>query len=184
MFALGIASNNRIIIHNIPLILIGLNFGPLAGALSGLICDLSSAMYQPGWNPIFIFSTVLWGLIPGLLRDFNIKSNLKGLISIELITHIIVSVANTIAMGLLMGWSIALGSVKLDKSYDFIITLFDKEYTIFHIGNFIYLRIIFVILIMLIKMPIDIFFIHTIQKRKIIPSNYFVFEGLKNVKKI
>jgi len=168
MFAIGIASNNRIIIHNIPLMIIGIYFGPIAGALAGFICDVSSLAYQPGWDPFFIITTVAWGLIPGLLKYIFDYHKVSRLVLIEVITHVIVSFLNTIIMGFLWGWDIALGSIKLDKSYDFIITIFEKDYTIFHIGNFIYLRIIFVIVIMLIKIPIDVFILSKIIKRNII----------------
>ncbi|MDR2867701.1 MAG: ECF transporter S component [Acholeplasmatales bacterium] len=184
MFALGFASNNRLILHNLPLIIIGLNFGPTAGVLAGIICDVSSCLYQPGWDPLFIVTTVLWGLIPGLLRDVYHKHKIGGLIGIEILTHLLVSLANTIILGVLMGWNVALGTIKLEKSYDFIITLFEQEYLIFHLGQFVYLRIIFVLIIMQFKIPLDIMIIHAILKRKIVPNNYAQALGVKYAKKI
>jgi len=184
IFALGVVSNNRIIFHNIPLILVGLYFGPLYGAFAGFICDLSSIIYQPGWNPIFIVSTVMWGLLPGLLRNFLNFKKIKKLAFIEIITHIVVSVLNTIFLGLVMGFDVAFGTIKIDKSYSFIITLFEHEFLLFHIGDFLYLRIIMVILIMIVKIPLDILIINLIIKRKIIPLEVNLSQGLSYVKKI
>jgi ECF transporter S component (folate family) len=184
MFALGVGTNNRIIIHNIPLMIIGLNFGPFAGALAGFICDLSSAPYQAGWTPLFMITTVLWGFIPGILGYYKQKRSVSYLVVIETITHIIVSASNTVLLGILYGWDIALGSVRLNRPYDFIITLFEHEYIIFHIGDFIYLRIVFVIVIMLIKIPLDVVLLRSILRRNIIPSYPLEKLGLKDAKKI
>jgi methylenetetrahydrofolate--tRNA-(uracil-5-)-methyltransferase len=171
IFAISIASNNRIIFHNIPLIIIGFYFGGLAGAIGGLICDLTSIIYQPGWNPVFILSTVLWGLIPGLLSHLFKNKKFIVIMLIETLTHLAVSFYNTLALRITYGdWNVALGTLKFDKSYDFYITFFEKEYLLFHIGEFIYLRIIFVILLMLVKIPLDSIILHQITKRNIFPN--------------
>lgn len=53
-----------------PIMATGILFGPLIGGLSGLAADLIGVMINPqgAFFPGFTLSSVLWGVIPGLLR--------------------------------------------------------------------------------------------------------------------
>lgn len=59
----------RFTFYDIPLMVIGIMFGPLLGGLSGFIVDWLNIMYPnlaTGFN-LFTVSSILWGVIPGLL---------------------------------------------------------------------------------------------------------------------
>ena len=59
----------RYSIEAVPVVISGLLFGPLAGALTGFVADSVGCLFTPfGWNPLFSLPPVLYGAIPGLLR--------------------------------------------------------------------------------------------------------------------
>ena len=59
----------RISFGEIPLMIGGLLFGPLIGGIGGLAADVIGVMINPqgAFHPGFMLSSVLWGVIPGLL---------------------------------------------------------------------------------------------------------------------
>lgn len=59
----------RISFGEIPLMIGGLLFGPLIGGISGLAADVIGVMINPqgAFHPGFMLSSILWGVIPGLL---------------------------------------------------------------------------------------------------------------------
>lgn len=59
----------RFSIGNMPIVLSGILFGPLAGALTGFVADFIGANFLSlGWSPQLAPTPILMGLIPGLLR--------------------------------------------------------------------------------------------------------------------
>ena len=59
----------RMSIGNMPIVLAGLLFGPVGGALVGFAADVIGASIQGfGINPLLIPTPILMGLIPGLMR--------------------------------------------------------------------------------------------------------------------
>lgn len=65
----------RLDLGNVPLLLSGFLFGPLAGALTGTAADILGAVISGrGWYPPLTFGPLLMGLIPGLLRSWFRKS--------------------------------------------------------------------------------------------------------------
>lgn len=85
----------RISLGDIPIMLAGLIFGPLSGALTGLVSDIIGATLLPAgpFFPGFSLSAMLVGAIPGLLKNFIFRSTrFPHLLMIILITELISSV--------------------------------------------------------------------------------------------
>jgi dihydrofolate synthase/folylpolyglutamate synthase len=53
-----------------PLFLAGMLFGPVAGAMTGLVADAVGSMMQYGFNPILCPPAILFGLFGGLCRKY------------------------------------------------------------------------------------------------------------------
>ena len=53
-----------------PLFLAGMLFGPVAGAMTGLVADITGSMMQYGFNPLLCPPAVLFGLFGGLFRGW------------------------------------------------------------------------------------------------------------------
>ncbi len=69
LFGLMPNESTRFSIDSVPVILAGILFGPLAGALVGFSADFVGCMFSAyGYNPIFCIPSILYGLIPGLMR--------------------------------------------------------------------------------------------------------------------
>ena len=59
----------RLSFEDMPIILAGLLFGPVAGALTGVAADLAGGLLSPyGINPVFTVGPMAMGLCAGLLR--------------------------------------------------------------------------------------------------------------------
>ena len=59
----------RLSFEDLPIILSGLLFGPVAGALTGTVADLAGGLLSPyGINPVFTVGPMAMGLSAGLLR--------------------------------------------------------------------------------------------------------------------
>lgn len=71
----------RISFGEIPLMIGGLLFGPIIGGISGLAADIIGVMINPQgvFHPGFTLSSMLWGIIPGILgiyfKNTGDKSN-------------------------------------------------------------------------------------------------------------
>ncbi len=72
-----ITNSIRINFGNIPIILAGTFFGPIAGALVGMVSDIigSSLLSGLGWYPPLTVSPMLMGIIPGIMAP--LMSRLK-----------------------------------------------------------------------------------------------------------
>lgn len=59
----------RVSFGEVPLMIGGLLFGPLIGGIGGLVADIIGVMINPqgAFHPGFMLSSVLWGVIPGVL---------------------------------------------------------------------------------------------------------------------
>ena len=60
-----------------PIMLSGILFGPLIGGLTGLAADLVGVVINPqgAYFPGFTISSVLWGVIPGILAMYFKKED-------------------------------------------------------------------------------------------------------------
>lgn len=103
----------RISFGSVVTILSGLWFGPIGGALVGLVSDLIGCVikgYAP--NPFITVAAICWGLIPGLARPilFNVKNN-KVMRSVVMCVTILITgavcslVLTTAGLVLMMGYN-------------------------------------------------------------------------------
>lgn len=89
-----ITQNIKIGFSSLPLMLCGLMFGPLVGAMSGLAADLIGAMIYLGgqFHLGFTLSSILTAVIPALVKKYLIKdsdSNLLLIVVSEVLTFLI-----------------------------------------------------------------------------------------------
>lgn len=95
----------RISLGDIPILMAGLLFGPLAGALTGLVSDIVGASLFPAgpFFPGFSISAMLVGAVPGLLKRFVFrKTRFLHLLMIILVTELITSaLLNTLWLSLI-----------------------------------------------------------------------------------
>lgn len=158
--------NNKLIFHNIPIMIISIVFGPIWGVVCAGLTDLASLPFTPGWNPLFMLPVLLWGLIPGMTRLLFRKVNLPYLIIVETVSHVCVSIANTVVMGFLYGWDIAFGKVSVKElKIGFMSDVFKWSQQAVNFGDVFYIRILYVVIVMLIKIPIDIYLLSVLNKR-------------------
>ena len=65
------AETTRISLEAVPIVLSGLLFGPIPGAVVGFAADLIGCLFSPyGYNPIFCVPPILYGLCAGLFRPW------------------------------------------------------------------------------------------------------------------
>ena len=85
----------RLDLGNVPLILAGLLFGPIAGALTGAAADItgSALLSGLGWYPPLTLGPVLMGFIPGLLGGWLRKAaGIPRMACVVLTTEFIASI--------------------------------------------------------------------------------------------
>lgn len=64
----------RISIEAVPMVLAGIFFGPIPGALVGFVADFVGCMFSPfGYNPMLCLPPILYGAFGGLLRPLLAK---------------------------------------------------------------------------------------------------------------
>lgn len=82
----------RISFGNIPIIMAGIIFGPVAGALTGLAADLVGAVFLSGlgWYPPLTLTAIVMGIIPGLMRRLVVnKLSFPRTVSITVLSNLI-----------------------------------------------------------------------------------------------
>ena len=167
-FTIPIFENNRMIIYNIPVMICSFAYGPIAGMACAVIADVSSIAYQPGWNPVFIIPAALWGLIPGLMKLMLNQRKLGFLVIIEIVTHLFVSITNTVCIMYTYSFNAAFGPIEIDN-FTFTIPWLTDFMKFFSIDGIIYVRIINTVLIMLVKIVVDVIVLHIINRRVVDP---------------
>lgn len=92
----------RISIEAVPMVLAGIFFGPIPGALVGFIADFVGCMFSPfGFNPMLIAPPILYGLFGGLFRPLLAgKTNLWTLL-LTMLTPVVLG--SVLLQSLLMG---------------------------------------------------------------------------------
>ena len=67
---------SRFSLEAVPIILSGLLFGAVPGALVGFAADLIGCLFSPfGYNPIFCLPPILYGLLAGLVRRYVLEKS-------------------------------------------------------------------------------------------------------------
>ncbi|MCD7860220.1 MAG: folate family ECF transporter S component [Firmicutes bacterium] len=65
---------SRYSIEAVPIILSGMLFGPIPGAMVGFAADAVGCLFSGyGYNPIFAVAPILYGLVAGLLRPMLVR---------------------------------------------------------------------------------------------------------------
>ena len=88
----------RISFGGIPILLIGLLLGPVAGGFAGAVADIVGAtLFSPfPWYPPLTVSAVLVGVLPGLLKPFLLKEvRLRQVYLIIFLTNLVTSIGLT-----------------------------------------------------------------------------------------
>lgn len=97
-FVIWLTNSARISFGNIPIILAGLLFGPLAGAFTGAVADImGAALFSPlGWYPPITLPVILTGIIPALLKPILLKKlTLVRIYGIIIVSNIITGIGLT-----------------------------------------------------------------------------------------
>lgn len=95
----------RFTFYDIPLMIIGIMFGPLIGGFSGLLVDWFNILVPnlaTGFN-LFTVSSMMWGIIPGIMLYGRKELSLTRIISAVLITSLVCFSINTYSLLLLYG---------------------------------------------------------------------------------
>jgi ECF transporter S component (folate family) len=97
----------RISLGDVPIMLAGLIFGPIAGALTGAVSDVIGATMFPAgpFFPGFTLSAMLAGAIPGLLQPFlRRKISYVTIFMTVLLTQLTTSILfNTLWLSMIFG---------------------------------------------------------------------------------
>ena len=133
----------RMSIGNMPIVLAGILFGPIGGALAGFVADVVGASLQGfGINPLLIPTPILMGLIPGLLRPILSKQPASYLkfVLVAILPYLIGSIGyQSYILYTMYGGSYPLGFIYGWRAVIFTITPFVDTliiYTLFHRGVF------------------------------------------------
>ncbi|MCR3956206.1 MAG: folate family ECF transporter S component [Gudongella sp.] len=113
MVPLAGVSALRISFGDLPLMLSGMMFGPLVGGLTGFSADIIGFLINPQgpYHPGFTLSSILWGVIPGLVfyrfrgeRDYEKVYSYKNIVLAVLLVTVVVSLGlNTYWLSTLYG---------------------------------------------------------------------------------
>ena len=107
MLPIGGVSGLRITFGELPIMIAGFLFGPIIGGLTGIAADLIGVLINPmgPYFPGFTFSSMMWGVIPGLVmiisgngRSFSLK---KTMTSVTISYLLISLVLNTLWLSML-----------------------------------------------------------------------------------
>lgn len=107
MLPIGGVSGMRISFGELPIMLSGFLFGPLVGGLTGIAADLIGVLVNPQgpYFPGFTISSMMWGVIPGLMMKVFNKGKDYSLFKVMLtvaIGYLVVSLAlNTLWLSIL-----------------------------------------------------------------------------------
>ena len=186
--SIPITGTNKIVFHNIPIMIASFSFGPIIGVLTGIIVDVTSLFYQPGWHPLYTLAYVMWGLVPGVLKYvFNFRK-VGGLLIIETIAHLLASASNKAAIWILWGYKSAFGPIsiehfiflihwgnnlefipKLITDFNYNLPVLKNVLGLFAINGVIYVGIALTLVMMIIKIPIDVIILKVLNQRVVDP---------------
>lgn len=96
-------SDYRLTFYDIPLMIVGMMFGPLMGLIAGFGTDVANIVYPnlaTGFN-LMTISSMMWGFIPGLFL-YKRQYSLEKLVLVVILTSVICFGINTVQLAL---WS-------------------------------------------------------------------------------
>lgn len=102
----------RISFYEIPLLILGIMVGPIAGFVGGLVTDIVHIIFSPfafTFN-FFTVATISWGFIPGLFffrKDFSVKT----IALVVVFTSIIAFTFNTLGIYSYYGMGGVMGGI-------------------------------------------------------------------------
>ncbi len=100
----------RFSLEAVPVILSGILFGPLAGAMVGFTGDFVGCLFSPfGYNPIYCIPPILYGLSGGLFRKL-----LKQKVSLP---RLALTVLPPVALGSVLWQSAVLSFMQFEGSF-------------------------------------------------------------------
>lgn len=87
IFGIQLTQDIKISFGTLPLMLSGILFGPLLGALSGLAADLIGIMINLGgaYHPGFTLGAVLTGMVPGIMFKYGKRKDISNKVLILLV---------------------------------------------------------------------------------------------------
>lgn len=97
----------RLSFGEVPIMMSGMIFGPVVGGITGLAADLIGVLINPqgAFHPGFTLSSILWGLIPGLIfLLFKRKNNYNAIYSAMNISIAVAICFIIISLGLNTLW--------------------------------------------------------------------------------
>lgn len=105
-FGVMIGNTIRISFGSVPIIISGILFGPLAGAVTGIAADLIGVMVRSmgGYFVGFTISAGLVGYIPGLFflkqknDQYPLSKIILSVLTVEILVHLIINTAWLILM--------------------------------------------------------------------------------------
>lgn len=95
--------------YSIPLILAGLILDPLSALLAAFAADTIGGIVL-GYFPMFVFSTLVWALVPSLITK---KAQGARWWLVILITYLLATSFNTLAIGVHFSWDAAKNSLPI-----------------------------------------------------------------------
>lgn len=110
MLPIGGVQGMRISFGELPIMLSGFLFGPVVGGLTGIAADLIGMLVNPQgpYFPGFTLSSMMWGVIPGLMmmvfkngkRDYSL---IKVMTTIAIAYLVVSLLLNTLWLSILYG---------------------------------------------------------------------------------
>lgn len=105
-FGVMIGNTIRISFGGVPIIIAGILFGPLAGAITGIAADLIGVMVRSmgGYFIGFTISAALVGYIPGLFflnqktDEYPLSKIILSVLTVEILVHLIINTIWLIVM--------------------------------------------------------------------------------------
>lgn len=91
-FSIMLTENLRIGLGTLPIMLSGFMFGPVVGGITGFVADAVGVLINPmgSFHPGFTLSSILQGLLPGLVSMFLMKDKKKLTMSALILSIVLV----------------------------------------------------------------------------------------------
>ena len=125
----------RVTFENFPIIIAGIWFGPLVGAIVGVISDLATAVLSPPYQPNLLISIApaTIGILSGLLSRYIIKGRkFSHILIITFTVHIVGSILIKTPILVMMGYPVYVWYIRIGI---YILVASIESYLIYVIVN-------------------------------------------------